>query len=78
MSNLSFSALGFGPKVKRTVAQVCTELTRELEEIQQEQSAEAARLSEEVSALLVKQQEAQQEATRAGTAVQNIMKLFGG
>lgn len=76
MSNLSFSV--FGPKAKRTVSAVCADLTRELEEIQQEQEQEAARLSDEVSVLLVKQQDAVAEASRASRAIQNIKGIFGG
>jgi hypothetical protein len=73
----SFSAFG-SSKVKRSVSQVCADLTRELEEIQQEQEAEAKRLADEVLELTRKHQEASLESSKAATAIENIKGLFGG
>ena len=78
MSNLSFSALGFGPKAKRSVSQVCADLTKELEEIQQEQEQEASRLQEEIQVAQTKQTAALKESQCASEAIKNIKGLFGG
>lgn len=68
----------FGQRTqKRTIAQVLSGFTKELQEIKQENEQEAEQLTAEIEAKQAALSVAKDEATKAAAAIENFSQLLG-
>lgn len=79
MSTPTFSFSAFGPsKPKRTVADVFSSFTKELQDIHKAELDNSAKLAAEIQEKQQALEVSRSEQTRAATAIDNIRQLLGG